>query len=125
MHRITNKSGALHSLTKEVEYMHRITKEVEYLHRMTTESGAFAQDKITSGVQLVVLVSLAPQYIKASEQECQRLLFPPSEERFSLSPRSESPLSLQVRSPAHQLGTAVLSKDQSPSQKQVSYQEYK
>ena len=69
MHRITNKSGALHSLTKEVEYMHRITKEVEYLHRMTTESGAFAQDKITSGVQLVVLVILAPQYIKAPEQE--------------------------------------------------------
>ena len=49
--------------------MHRIAKEVEYLHRMTTESGAVAQDKITSGVQLVVLVSLAPQYIKASEQE--------------------------------------------------------
>ena len=39
------------------------------LHRMTTESGAVTQDKITSGVQLVVLVSLAPQYIKASEQE--------------------------------------------------------
>ena len=39
--------------------MHNLTKEVEYLHRMTTESGAFAQDKITSGVQLVVLVILS------------------------------------------------------------------
>ena len=44
---------------------------------MTTESGTVAQDKITSGVQLVVLVSLVPPVYKGLRAGMSETSFPP------------------------------------------------